>query len=32
MVKMEILGSRSEWLEKRSSYIGGSDAAANWEE
>lgn len=28
MVKMEILGSRSEWLEKRSSYIGGSDAAS----
>lgn len=28
MVKMEILKSRDEWLKKRSSYIGGSDAAA----
>lgn len=28
MVKMEIMKSHEEWLKKRTSYIGGSDAAA----
>lgn len=28
MVTMEIMSSREEWLQKRTSYIGGSDAAA----
>lgn len=28
MVTMEIMKNRAEWLQKRTSYIGGSDAAA----
>ena len=28
MVSMEIMKNRAEWLQKRTSYIGGSDAAA----
>ena len=27
-VRMEVMGSREEWLKRRSTFIGGSDAAA----